>query len=186
MRNRPLAFAAVCSILALLAVGVASIARAQGNSSAASTTSAQPQISNQSNPAPSPAPAPSKKVWTNEDVSDLRGESVISTVGDPHAKPGSKPAPAAKNADARPYQAQIARLEAQIPDLDRQIADIQSAIDGKPTGDAKSSQRPRSVKADSWEVEMQDLQKKRDNVEAQISALKDQARHHGVNPNTLP
>ena len=67
-----------------------------------------------------------------------------------------------------------------------QIAQLQSAIDGKPTGDAKSSQRPRGVKADDWSVEMQELQKKRDGILDQISALKDQARHHGVPANALP
>jgi len=95
-------------------------------------------------------------------------------------------APAAKNKSTKPYQAQIERLEAQIPPLDAQIAELQAAIDGKPTGDMKSSQRPRGVKADDWSVEMQELQKKRDGILDQISTLKDQARHQGVPPNTLP
>jgi peptidoglycan hydrolase CwlO-like protein len=171
MRNRTLACAAVSAVVALSAVAIPTTARAQDTSSAASAA---------------PAPSAPKKVWTNDDVSDLRGESVISTVGGSSTGPSGKPAPPAKNPDARNYQAQIARLEAQIPPIDSQIAELQAAIDGKPTGDAKSSQRPRGVKADSWTVEMQDLQKKRDGIETQIATLKDQARHHGVAPNTLP
>jgi len=162
---------------------------------------AQSQSQDSSATAPAsakPAPAPAKatpavpekkkpkKVWTNDDVPTLRGDSVISTVGTSDTKAGNKPAPAAKNKSTKPYQAQIERLEAQIPPLDAQIAELQAAIDGKPTGDMKSSQRPRGVKADDWSVEMQELQKKRDGILDQISTLKDQARHQGVPPNTLP
>jgi hypothetical protein len=136
--------------------------------------------------ATAPAPAPAKKVWTNEDVTDLRGVAPVSTVGSTDPTGGKKPKQAANNRSPRAYQAQIARLEGQIPSLDAQIAELQAAIDGKPTGDAKTSQRPRSVKADDWNVEMQELQKKKQDTLDQIAALKDEARHQGVPPNTLP
>jgi chaperonin cofactor prefoldin len=137
-------------------------------------------------PASTPAPAAGKKVWTNEDVSDLRTNSTISTVGSTDTKRSAKTAPAAKPRNPRQYQAQIARLEGQIPALDQQIAELQDAIDGKPTGDAKSSKRPRSVQADDWNVQMQNLQKKKQDLLDQIAAMKDEARHQGVPPNTLP
>jgi hypothetical protein len=130
--------------------------------------------------------APAKKVWTNDDVGDLRADSTISTVGSTGTKPAHKTGTSARPRNPQQYQAQIARLEGQIPPLDTQIAQLQNAIDGKPTGDAKSSQRPRSVKADDWNVEMQDLQKKKQDILDHIAALKDQARHQGVAPNTLP
>ena len=136
--------------------------------------------------ATAPAPAPAKKVWTNEDVTDLRGVAPVSTVGSTDPTGGKKPKQAANNRNPRAYQAQIARLEGQIPSLDAQIAELQAAIDGKPTGDAKTSQRPRSVQADDWNVEMQELQKKKQDTLDQIAALKDEARHQGVPPNTLP
>jgi chaperonin cofactor prefoldin len=148
------------------------------------TSSAAPGSSS-ATPAPASVPA-AKKVWTNEDVGGLRENAPISTVGSTATKPGGKGAAGAKNKNAKPYQAQIARLEAQIPPLDSQIEQLQAAIDGKPTGDEKTSQRPRSVKADSWNVEMQELKEKRDRIEDQISSLKDEARHQGVAPNTLP
>jgi hypothetical protein len=184
MSHRPLAFLA--AVLFVAAAGTA--ARAQSNSSSSSGETAQAAgqaTAANSTTAGAAAPA-GKKVWTNDDVGDLRGESVISTVGQPTTRTGAKPAPNAKNGNAKSYQAQIARLEAQIPPLDAQIAELQAAIDGKPTGDGKTSQRPRSVKSDDWSVEMQDLQKKRDDTLGQIAALKDQARHQGVPPNALP
>jgi hypothetical protein len=184
MRHRPLTFLAAF----LLAAGAATTARAQNASSV--TTPAADQSSATNNSTAAPAPPAAKKVWTNDDVTDLRGESAISTVGQPNAKNGAKPgdksATNAKNGNAKSYQAQIARLEAQIPPLDAQIAELQAAIDGKPTGDGKTSQRPRGVKADDWSVEMQQLQKKREDTLEQIAALKDQARHQGVPANTLP
>jgi hypothetical protein len=136
-------------------------------------------------PTSTPAPPAGKKVWTNEDVSDLRTNSTISTVGSTDTKPSAKTA-AGKPKYPRQYQAQIARLEGQIPQLDQQIAELQDAIDGKPTGDAKSSKRPRNVQADDWNVQMQDLQKKKQGILDQIAAMKDEARHQGVPPNTLP
>jgi hypothetical protein len=181
MRHRALIYSAV----ALFVAAVATPARAQSSSSG-ETAPAPGQSASPNGSAAAPAPAAGKKVWTNDDVSTLRGDSVISTVGTSDTRPGNKPAPAAKNKSTKPYQAQIERLEAQIPPLDAQIAELQAAIDGKPTGDMKSSQRPRGVKADDWSVEMQELQKKRDGILEQISTLKDQARHQGVPPNTLP
>jgi hypothetical protein len=181
MSHRPLTFLAAV----LFVAGAATATHAQSSSSGTAAPAAgQTAATNGSTAAP--APPAGKRVWTNDDVASLRSESVISTVGSSNAKPGPKPAPAAKNTDARPYQAQIARLESQIPPIDSQIAELQAAIDGKPTGDAKTSQRPRGVKADDWSVEMQQLQTKRDGIEEQINSLRDQARHHGVAPNTLP
>ena len=146
MSHRPLTLLAA---VLLLAAGAATAACAQSSSSAAATpATGQPAATNGTLSAP--APPAGKKVWTNDDVTELRSDSVISTVGSSSTKSGAKPATAAKNNDAKSYQGQITRLEAQIPPLDSQIAELQAAIDGKPTGDAKTSQRPRGVKADDW------------------------------------
>jgi hypothetical protein len=174
MRHRILVALAV-----YLFIGVVARARTQNGSSGAP---AEPP--NQA--ATTPAPTPAKKVWTNEDVTDLRGVAPISTVGSTDPNVGKKPKQTANNRNPRGYQTQIARLEGQIPSLDAQIAELQAAIDGKPTGDAKVSQRPRSVKADDWNVEMQELQKRKQDILDQIATLKDEARHQGVPPNTLP
>ena len=179
MRHRLFAFLAAFLVVS----AAASAARAQNSASGeAAPAAGQSSVAN----TPAPAPAAPKKVWTNDEITGLRGESVISTVGSTDPKPGSKPEAATKNKNTNGYQAQIARLEAQIPVLDNQIAELQSAINGKPTGDGKDSQRPRGVRADDWSVEMQQLQKKRDGILDQISALKDRARHQGVPGNALP
>jgi len=126
----------------------------------------------QSNPPPPEPPAPtkaeassaaqtpSKKVWTNEDVKTPEGQPEVSTfqpenrgTSQPDGKVRGKSGASGKNnRDAKWYQDQIAKLQAKVPPLDAQIAQLQAAINGDPTGDAKSSIRPRGVKADSWQA----------------------------------
>jgi hypothetical protein len=184
MSRRRLIFLAILFSTAVIAAP----SRAQDNASTPAT--APSGDANQSSPQITPAPPTqpaAKKVWTNDDLTDLRANHAISNAA-PNAgsaKPVAKPA-TATNKYAKSYQDQIAKLEAQIPPLDSQIAELQSAIDGKPTGDAKESTRPRSVKIDDWSTEMQQLQQKRDDVQSRIAALEDQARSHGVAANTLP
>jgi hypothetical protein len=135
------------------------------------------------------APPPTaKKIWTNDDVGDLRDHSVISTfstASNKTAKPGDKSG-SSRSRDAKWYYDQIAKLEAQIPPLDSQIADLQAALDGIPTGDSKTSKRPNGVKGGDWRMEIADLQARRDDVVARISALQDEARHRGIPPEALP
>ncbi len=160
-----------------LAVSMATGAQAQDNSSASSGAQT-----------PAPAQPATKKVWTNDDVTDLRENSTVSTVGGSGAKqktPSSRSA-ATGGRDANSYKAQIAKLEAQLPPLDAKIAELQAAIDGKFTGDSKTSTRTYGVKGGDWRVELAQLQQKRDGIAAQISALRDQARHAGVPANELP
>jgi hypothetical protein len=166
-----------------LCIAAATQAQSQAGPGSTAAPGSSPAAATPSTASASPA---DKKVWTNEDVSDLRTNSTISTVGSTDTKAAAKGSPAAKPKNSKQYQAQLARLEGQIPPLDQGIAELQDAIDGKPTGDAKSSKRPRNVQADDWNVQMQDLQKKKQDILDQIAALKDEARHQGIPPNTLP
>ena len=161
-----------------LILSAALTSRAQSSSSAGSAALQQTGVQS----------SPSKKVWTNDDIGDLREASAVSTVGESNSgsTETSPRSPASKGRNAKWYQSQIAKLQAQIPPLDTQIAELQAAIEGKPTGDAKESKRPYGVKADQWPVELDHLQKKRNDIEAHISALEDEARHNGVPPNALP
>jgi hypothetical protein len=149
------------------------------NSAQAASTQATSQSSDQQ--------APAKKVWTNDDVTDLRDESVISSFGPSKTKSSaSSRRPASKGKDAKWYRDQITKLQAKVPPLNDQIAELQAAIEGKPTGDGKESTRPRAVRANSWQEEMNGLQKQRGAILSQISALYDDARHSGIPGGDLP
>ncbi len=175
--------AAVTSIF-LGAVIVSPVTRAQNG------TSGAPDAPSSSSATTSQAsPATPKKVWTNDNVTELRANSEISTVGGTAASPreaGGKTAAGSKARDAKWYRDQIMKLEAKLPPLDSQIEQLREGIDGKAMGDGKTSSRPRAVKGDSWAREEAELQSKRDGIAAHIDALRDQARHSGVAPNTLP
>jgi hypothetical protein len=162
-------------------------------------------VSRAQNTLPLPPPAPSatqtsstsqtvpvasaKKVWTNEDVGGLRDQSKISTFVASSSKarqPVNQSANPSKGRDAKWYHDQIARLQAQVLPLDSQIADLQSALNGTPTGDSKSSSRPAGVRGGDWRTEMTGLEAKRDDMEARIGALRDEARHQGIPAEALP
>jgi hypothetical protein len=132
---------------------------------------------------------PAKKVWTNDDLTSSSGSANISSSPARSnlrpVKTGQQPA-TAKGRDAKWYHDQIAKLQAQVPPLDSQIADLQAALDGKPTGDGKTSQRPRGVKADDWSVELTQLREKRVDLLSKIDALQDQARRNGIPDGALP
>jgi hypothetical protein len=165
---------------ALLCAAVPSFSRAQTDSNP-SGQSAEPP----SEASPAPAQAAAKKVWTNDDVKELREDSRISTFAPPNAKSvksGAKPAsPGSK--DAKWYQDRIANLEAQLPPIDDQIGQLQAALSGQ---SVNSVRQWGGTRPDDWRVELDGLQKKRDGIQARISSLEDAARHDGVPAGALP
>jgi hypothetical protein len=155
-------------------------------SNAQNAQSTQPGETAQSTTPIATAPTAAKKIWTNDDLSGsyIDGVTSASSRPSPASSVHTTRQPSKKNAVW--YSDQITKLQAQIPPLDAQIAVLHSAIDGKPTGDAKKSVRPYSVRADDWTLEMNQLSEKRDHISSQIAALRDEARRSGVSANALP
>jgi peptidoglycan hydrolase CwlO-like protein len=118
-------------------------------------------------------------------VPTLREDSTISTIG---ARPASGPVHKATSSrqDAKWYSDQITKLEAQLPAINGKIAQLQAGINGKFTGDSQSSTRPKYATFGDWQIELAQLQKQRDDIQARIDALRDQARRQGIPPNVLP
>lgn len=163
----------------------ASIGRSQtGQPSQQSAPATQSSDSTQAQPTPTaPKPAnqsPPQKVWTNEDVQNLRDHSEISTIG--------KAQPADTNAAEKPnrnatrqtvdrYREQISKLRAKLPPLDDSIQQLQAALSGKTVD---SVRQYYGVRPDDWRDQLARLQKQRDDIQAKITALEDEARHTGV------
>jgi hypothetical protein len=168
--------------LLVLTVNLAQTARAQDNS-ATPSASQSTQTTSQAQPAP-------KRVWTNEDVPDLRADNPISTVGNSNsgqARRGqTNTGVRGQQKDPNWYRNEILRLQKQLPPINEKIHQLQSALDGNFTGDSKTSSRPTGVQGGDWRMQLEQLEKKRDDIEANINTLRDQARHAGVPPNTLP
>lgn len=156
-----------------------------------SQQASSPQSPGQSATSQAPAAAtssqtPDKKVWTNEDMTDLHDHSAISTVGNANPKPakaGDKPSPAPRSKDAKWYRDQIDKLQAKIPPLDDKIHDLQAALSGE---QVNATRQYGGAKPDDWRDQLERLQKERDELTAKIAALIDEARHNGVPANALP
>jgi cytoskeletal protein RodZ len=139
-----------------------------------------------STPSPQPSSSTDKKVWTNEDIGDLRDHAPISTIGNASprgAKQADKPEPPQKGKNAKWYVDQIQALEAKIPPLNDKIQQLQAALNGD---QVNSTRQYGGVRPDDWKDQLQRLQKQRDDLQAKIATLEDQARHDGVAPNLLP
>jgi hypothetical protein len=155
---------------------VAGSARAQNDSSAPAPSSTQsPSSATTTQPA-------DKKVWTNDDG---RFHSRSSPTADASTKPAgaaNKPKPNNNGKNAG-YRAQITKLQGQIPPLDDKIAQLQAALNGQTTN------APRTYgwsKPDDWHDALARYQKQREDIQAKISALEDEARHNGVPESEIP
>ncbi len=131
---------------------------------------------------------PAKKVWSNEDLQGLRVDPGNSAVAGQKAEPIATRQKSVypKARSAKWYHDQIAALQARIPKLDNQIAQLQAGIDGKFTGNGKTSERPWGVSADDWSLELKKLQAQRADLMSRIDGLADEARHNGIPENALP
>lgn len=181
--------------LALLLCSFAVAAPALAQSNSPSTSPAAPseqttQASVQATSLASDQPA-AKKVWTNDDMSDVRDGSGIPNRPAPAKKPAgtavkqppSKAATSPKAKDAKWYQDQIAKLQVQLPPIESQISDLQAALSGQ---SVDAVRKFGWLRPDDWNAQLAQLQQKRDGIFAKIGALEDEARHDGVAMNTLP
>jgi hypothetical protein len=127
-----------------------------------------------------------KKVWTNDDVGDLRNQSAISTLGSTKpapAKRAQRPVPPSKGKDATWYRDQIEKLQGKISPLNDQISQLQAALDGHLVDSVRHFY---GVRPDDWRDQLSRLEKQRDDIQAEISALQDEARRSGIPSNQLP
>jgi chaperonin cofactor prefoldin len=185
MTQRTLALIGAVALAALCS----STARAQDSQPTAPTqpspAAAQPVSSTNTAPASAVQP-PAKKVWTNDDLGGLRETSSVSTVGNAtpaNRKSTPESASSARAKDARSYQTQIARLQAQIPPLDQKINELQSALSGNMVTEERHF---GGVRPDDWKDELARYQKQREDIQAKIAVLEDEARHHGAPANQIP
>ncbi len=173
----------------VLALGISMPHAALGQNVPAATqdtTAAQPQSDAPQESQPSTASTtPTKKVWTNDDVGDLRGRSAISTVGVAAntKQPKQQSTKVASPATINSYRNQILKLQAQLPDMDSKIADLQGVLSGNTVNSVRHA---TGAKIDDWHDELAKLQEQRAATVSKISELQDQARHSGVPENQIP
>lgn len=144
--------------------------------------SSQPASQTKDSVAP-PDAKKSKKVWTNENLSDANGS--VSVVGDAKNKPkaeGTKTANAQYIASVRK---QLEKLQQQLNDVDKQLADLKNFSNGEPSTSASGVKLDKRFEREPIEVQIRALQNKKKDLESRIDALFDEARKKGVEPGQL-
>jgi len=174
MRTRALVFATVLFTAGILATP----SHAQDQSQPAPP----PAPAAQQDPSTALKPAAEKKVWWTNDDFAANQPAKPAASAKPAAKSRATPAP--KGKDAKWYHAQLEKLNGQVTALDKKIAAYQDALDGKqvPNGGLLEGHFTRA----DWPAEVEKLRKQRADLLARISALQDEARHNGIDPNQLP
>ena len=157
---------------------------------AAQTTdpSSPPPASQTQNPPASADAKKTKKVLTNEDLSNSTGK--ISVVGNGQNSPGSKPKAAASKAANAQYvtsvRNQLEKLLKQIVDVDKQITDLKNFKAGEPTTNSSGVQLDKRYEREPVEVQIRALQEKKKDLQSKVDALYDEARKKGVESGELP
>jgi hypothetical protein len=151
--------------------------------SAAAQSSSPPPVSPSQDATPPADAKKTKKVWTNENLSDANG--AVSVVGDAKSKTksgSSKPADAQYIASTRK---QLEKLQSQTVDADKQTTDLTNFSKGEPSTGASGIKLNKGYNREPIEVQIRTLQEKKKDLQAQIDALLDEARKKGVEPGQL-
>ena len=142
-------------------------------------------------PANPPAVKP-KKVWTNDDLSAVKG--TISVVGDPKANSTNR-SEYAYNSDSngndhqnetvvKPYRDSVHDLQSQIDAIDQRIAQLKNfkAENTGPSGGLKMHQSYNMV---PLEDQVKQLEQKKKKLQDNLDEVEAQARKNGIDPGEL-
>lgn len=183
------AFRCVLVVLLLAVSAASSFSTLTRQDSAASASPTAPQTAGTPPAAggtnSSTEPKKTKKVWTNENLTEVSG-SAISEIGD--AKSGSS----GKGAPTKPaslqvvasFRKQLAALQTQLTSIDKQIADLKSFSKGESPG-ANGLQMHKSYTMEPIPDQVQKLEEKRKALAVQMDAVFDAARKRGIEPGQL-
>src|SRR5260221_3373886 len=131
-------------------------------------------------PSPGTSVPKPKKVWTEDNIQPAAGSPAA-------AKRSSPPSPAAKDGNAqlaKDLRVKLEKLNAQLKDADKQIDDLKRFQAGETNGDA-GRQVNKGLNRMPISQQLEKLQTKREQLQSQVVAIYDEARHKGVPPGQL-
>jgi hypothetical protein len=134
-----------------------------------------------------------KKVWTNDEVSNLGGDGAISVVGkagggDPNPSSNSVQKSAtgsnAREKQAAAYRDRIHQLNSQLETIDKKIAELRDfkADNSSPSGGIDMH---HGYYMTPMEDQLKQLEEKKKQIQAQIDAVEESARKNGFEPGSL-
>jgi hypothetical protein len=179
----------VLSLLVLPAAWFAlvpSTARSQSQPQVAAPPLSSEASASQTAPAKTPQATERKpaKVWTNDDIDELRSNQTVSVVGNNAGiKKSSAPSrPDSNEKNPAWYRRQLAPLRAEVEKLDPQIAKIKAFISGENVGEPQPYRHNLPV---TPQDQLKQMEMKRQADAAKIEDLLDRARHNGIEPGAL-
>lgn len=124
-----------------------------------------------------------RKVWTNEDVSGMRGP--ISIVGDGrNAKGKNAPQTPADPAYISGARKKLQDLQEKMAAADKELASLKDFSEGEPVATA-DREFHKSYNNEPIAEQVSNLQAKKIDLQSKIDALLDEARKKGVEPGQL-
>jgi hypothetical protein len=181
----------------LLCSGISLRAGQSSNSSSEATpetakTAVQPSGTPADVPAEKAKTKP-KKVWTNDEVSNVGGNGAISVVGkagggdsNPSSNNLQKTAngSSARDKQAAAYRDRLHQLNNQLETVNKKISELRNfkAENTSPSGGINMHQRYDMTPI---EEQVQEQEEKKKKIKAQIEAVEDQARKNGFEPGQL-
>jgi hypothetical protein len=174
--------------LVLSAAASSSFAKFDKQDSPASQSTAASQATVRAIPSEAnapPEPKKTKKVWTNENLTEV-SRSAVSQIGDATSSSSGKSV-AVKSTSSQvvaSFRKQLAALQAQLSDMDKQIADLKSFSKGE-VSPANGLQMHRKYTMEPVQDQVVKLEEKRKFVAAQMDAVYDAARKRGIEPGQL-
>lgn len=181
------------SALFCFAVSIA-YGQASGSGGQSNPDSAKPTQTPADNTAETTGKPRKKKVWTNDEISTVGGPGSISVVGKangPQAEEpnssgntGARGAASAKQRQVAGYRDRLRQLNNQLESTDKQISDLRNfkATNTSASGGINMNHRYSMTPV---EEQVKDLEEKKKQLQAQISAVEDQARKEGIEPGQL-
>lgn len=158
-----------------------------GQEQSSSPEQPSPQARSEASP-PSAAPKKLKKVWTNEEIQEVKG-SPISEVGPAGSgssgHSASRPTKAPSAQVVATYRKQLATLQAQQASIEKQIADFRDFQRGEQGHDA-GLQLHKRYSTEPIDDQIRKLEAKHKQITEQIDALVDAARKKGIESRQLP
>jgi uncharacterized protein (UPF0335 family) len=134
-----------------------------------------------------------KKVWTNDEVSNVGGDGAISVVGKAgtaDANPSSNnlkktaTATGAREKQAAAYRDRLHQLNNELETIDKKISQLRNfkADNTSPSGGINMN---HGYYMTPVEDQVKELEEKKKQIKAQIDSVEDQARKNGFEPGQL-
>jgi hypothetical protein len=135
----------------------------------------------------------SKKVWTNEEITNVGGEGAVSVVGKAGGGNSNRSSNnssknnsglSAKETQAAMYRDQLHKLNISLQSTEKKIAELRAfkGDNSSPSGGINVTQRYYMA---TVEDQVKQLEEKKKQIKAQIDAVEERARKNGFEPGLL-